>query len=127
VAKIVYSMTRIDFLKFREMAIGGLLEATFYEYLYLGPSVEEAEGVRASLKKALEHWWDEQHVYSSPTMNSQLTQTFENSGGDCIDETIEPRLKMGIDPLRSRFPTQKRFVRKHKPTKQTLYRRKRGR
>jgi len=134
VAKIVYRMARIDFLKFREMAIAGLLEATFYEYLYLGPPFEEAERVKASLRKALEHWWDEQHVYASPTVNSRLTRTFENSGGDYINETIEARLKMGIDPVRGRLPctpnirnaTQKRSVRKHGPYKQILDGRKRG-
>jgi hypothetical protein len=75
VEKVIHNMTRPDFREFREMAIDGLLEATFYEYLYLGCPVEQAEALKASLRRALARWWDAQHVRVPPIpMHSPCTQ-----------------------------------------------------
>jgi hypothetical protein len=76
VEKIVHNMALSEFRQFREMAIDGLLEATFCEYLYLGCPVEEAEALKPSLRRALARWWDAQHVRVPPLpmMHSSCTQ-----------------------------------------------------
>jgi hypothetical protein len=63
VAKVVvYEMKAREFSEFRENAIASLLQAALYEYLYIGASCEEAEVLRASLRLALERWWDKTHA-----------------------------------------------------------------
>jgi len=104
VARIVYRMSRTDFLNFREMAISGLFEATFYEYLYLGVATDEADGLKPSLKSALEEWWDEQHAYADPAVNSKPTRAIEKVTAGYFEETIEARSKMSLDGLRSSMP-----------------------
>lgn len=64
--KIVHNMTRSDFRRFREMAIDGLLDATFYEYLGLGGDLDEAEALKPSLRRALTRWWNTQHSCAFP-------------------------------------------------------------
>jgi hypothetical protein len=64
VEKIVHNMTRSDFRRFREMAIDGLLDATFYEYLGLGGDIDEAEALKPSLRRALTRWWNAQHAWA---------------------------------------------------------------
>ena len=122
-ARIVYSMSRTDFLNFRERAVAGLLEATFYEYLYLGISIDEAEVVKPSLKSALEDWWDSEHVYADAAVNSQLARAVKKSSAGRFEETIDARSKMNVDGLPSSLPCSpnRRDVRQKRPVRSTGY------
>jgi hypothetical protein len=80
VEKIVHNMALSEFRQFREMAIDGLLEATFYEYLYLGCPFDEAERLKVSLRRALARWWDSQHIrVARPRLRSLCTQCAPNA------------------------------------------------
>jgi hypothetical protein len=89
VEKIVHNMTRTDFRRFREMAIDGLLEATFYEYLGMGCDIDEAEALKPSLRRALTRWWNAKHSYASP-VKARVT---------CTGKLRRAR------PVRQRIPT----------------------
>lgn len=109
-------MSRTDFLSFREMAIAGLLEATYYEYLYLGSSIDEAEGLKPSLMSALEDWWDTQHAYADPTVNSQPTRAVDSRSNMSVDRLLN---SLPCTPNR-RNAMQKRPVRSAGNSQKTL-------